>query len=85
VFSSHRQDGAETDLRDLGHYSASRTPRAYVTPQQRDTPARSTQAVINKENAGGDYNGGTVQVIHHITHARSEEAIHPVAADSGAY
>jgi CTP synthase len=40
------------------------------------------QAVINKERRG-DYNGGTVQVIPHIT-GEIRERIHRVAANSGA-
>ena len=40
------------------------------------------QAVINKERRG-DYNGGTVQVIPHIT-GEIRERIHRVSANSGA-
>ncbi|MDD2214143.1 MAG: CTP synthase [Oscillospiraceae bacterium] len=57
------QDGAETDL-DLGHYE-----RFLDTPLTRRSSVSSGQvyqSVINKERRG-DYNGGTVQVIPHIT------------------
>jgi CTP synthase len=57
------KDGAETDL-DLGHYE-----RFTDTPMSRlnsVTTGLVYQAVINKERRG-DYNGGTVQVIPHIT------------------
>lgn len=56
-------DGAETDL-DLGHYE-----RFLDTPLSRRSSVSSGQIyqnVINKERRG-DYNGGTVQVIPHIT------------------
>ncbi|ERN42173.1 CTP synthase [Rubidibacter lacunae KORDI 51-2] len=56
-------DGAETDL-DLGHYE-----RFTDTPMSRlnsVTTGSIYQAVINKERRG-DYEGGTVQVIPHIT------------------
>ncbi|MFW6731509.1 MAG: CTP synthase [Synechococcus sp.] len=72
-------DGAETDL-DLGHYE-----RFTDTPMTRlnsVTTGSIYQAVINKERRG-DYNGGTVQVIPHIT-GEIRERIHRVAANSGA-
>jgi CTP synthase len=56
-------DGAETDL-DLGHYE-----RFTDTPMSRlnsVTTGSIYQAVINKERRG-NYQGGTVQVIPHIT------------------
>ncbi|NOK70980.1 MAG: CTP synthase [Chloroflexi bacterium AL-N10] len=56
-------DGAETDL-DLGHYE-----RFTDTPMSRlnsVTTGSIYQAVINQERRG-DYQGGTVQVIPHIT------------------
>jgi CTP synthase len=72
-------DGAETDL-DLGHYE-----RFTDTPMTRlnsVTTGSIYQAVINKERRG-DYNGGTVQVIPHIT-GEIRERIHRVAANSHA-
>jgi CTP synthase len=56
-------DGAETDL-DLGHYE-----RYISTPMQRKnncTTGQIYETVISKERRG-DYLGGTVQVIPHIT------------------
>ncbi|MEX1317913.1 MAG: CTP synthase, partial [Synechococcaceae cyanobacterium] len=73
------EDGAETDL-DLGHYE-----RFTDTPLSRlnsVTTGSIYQAVINKERRG-DYNGGTVQVIPHIT-GEIRQRIHRVAANSGA-
>src|SRR3989449_7093532 len=56
-------DGAETDL-DLGHYERFTT----VTMAQKNnyTTGRIYDEVISKERRG-DYLGGTVQVIPHIT------------------
>ncbi|MBF2063308.1 MAG: CTP synthase [Calothrix sp. C42_A2020_038] len=62
------KDGAETDL-DLGHYE-----RFTDTPMSRlnsVTTGSVYQAVINRERRG-DYNGGTVQVIPHITNEIKE-------------
>ncbi len=56
-------DGAETDL-DLGYYERFSSVR--MTRDHNLTSGRIYQAVINKERAG-DYLGGTVQVIPHIT------------------
>ncbi|MEH6475308.1 MAG: CTP synthase [Sneathiella sp.] len=58
-------DGAETDL-DLGHYERF----TGVASKQTDnvTTGRIYQTVIRKERRG-DYLGGTVQVIPHITNA----------------
>ncbi|QFZ93240.2 CTP synthase [Synechococcus elongatus] len=70
-------DGAETDL-DLGHYE-----RFTDTPMSRlnsVTTGSIYQAVINKERRG-DYNGGTVQVIPHVT-AEIRDRIHRVAQDT---
>jgi CTP synthase len=56
-------DGAETDL-DLGHYE-----RFTGTPARRSdniTTGRIYQEIITKERRG-DYLGGTVQVIPHVT------------------
>ncbi|MGJ5631971.1 CTP synthase [Nostoc sp. CALU 1950] len=57
------QDGAETDL-DLGHYE--RFTDTSMSRLNCVTTGSIYQAVINKERRG-DYNGGTVQVIPHIT------------------
>ncbi|MBD2302510.1 CTP synthase [Nostoc sp. FACHB-87] len=57
------QDGAETDL-DLGHYE--RFTDTLMSRFNSVTTGSIYQAVINRERRG-DYNGGTVQVIPHIT------------------
>ena len=57
------QDGAETDL-DLGHYE--RFVRARMKKLNNFTAGRVYADVIRKERRG-DYLGGTVQVIPHIT------------------
>jgi len=56
-------DGAETDL-DLGHYE--RFVRTRMTRNNNYTTGRIYENVIRKERRG-DYLGGTVQVIPHIT------------------
>ena len=56
-------DGAETDL-DLGHYE--RFTSARMTQDNNCTSGRIYQRVIDRERRG-DYLGGTVQVIPHIT------------------
>jgi CTP synthase len=56
-------DGAETDL-DLGHYE--RYTRGTTGQVNNVTAGRVYNEVINKERRG-DYLGGTVQVIPHIT------------------
>ncbi len=56
-------DGAETDL-DLGHYE--RFVRMRATQDNNYTTGRIYESVIRKERRG-DYLGGTVQVIPHIT------------------
>jgi len=56
-------DGAETDL-DLGHYE--RFVRLTATRRNNFTTGRIYENVIRKERRG-DYLGGTVQVIPHIT------------------
>jgi CTP synthase len=73
------QDGAETDL-DLGHYE--RFTDTALSRLNSVTTGSIYQAVINKERRG-DYNGGTVQVIPHIT-GEIRERIHRVAANSNA-
>jgi CTP synthase len=56
-------DGAETDL-DLGHYE--RFVRARMGKRNNFTSGQIYESVIKKERRG-DYLGGTVQVIPHIT------------------
>ncbi len=69
-------DGAETDL-DLGHYE--RFIDENLTQLSNVTTGRIYQAVIAKERRG-DYLGGTVQVIPHITN-EIKERITRVARD----
>lgn len=57
------EDGAETDL-DLGHYE--RYLSIHMGQGNNFTSGRIYENVINKERRG-DYLGGTVQVIPHIT------------------
>jgi CTP synthase len=57
------EDGAETDL-DLGHYE--RFTHATMGKRNNFTSGRVYDAVLRKERRG-DYLGGTVQVIPHIT------------------
>ncbi|MEP6391558.1 MAG: CTP synthase [Halioglobus sp.] len=57
------EDGAETDL-DLGHYE--RFTRTTMRKTNNFTAGRVYSAVLRKERRG-DYLGGTVQVIPHIT------------------
>ena len=57
------EDGAETDL-DLGHYE--RYLGIHMSQSNNYTSGRIYDTVINKERRG-DYLGGTVQVIPHIT------------------
>lgn len=57
------EDGAETDL-DLGHYE--RFVRTKTTQAQNFTSGRIYANVLRKERRG-DYLGGTVQVIPHVT------------------
>ena len=57
------EDGAETDL-DLGHYE--RFIRTTMTSRNNFTTGRIYEEVLRKERRG-DYLGGTVQVIPHIT------------------
>ncbi|MCG9884164.1 MAG: CTP synthase [Cyanobacteria bacterium] len=70
-------DGAETDL-DLGHYE--RFTDTDMSRLNSVTTGLIYQSVINKERRG-DYQGGTVQVIPHIT-AEIRERIHRVAANT---
>ena len=58
-------DGAETDL-DLGHYE--RFTGRHATKDDNITTGRIYQDIIAKERRG-DFLGGTVQVIPHVTDA----------------
>ncbi len=72
-------DGAETDL-DLGHYE--RFTDENLSQLSNVTTGRIYQAVIAKERRG-DYLGGTVQVIPHITN-EIKERIQRLAKDGRA-
>ncbi|QOV22965.1 CTP synthase [Anabaenopsis elenkinii] len=65
------EDGAETDL-DLGHYE--RFTDTSMSRLNSVTTGLIYQAVINKERRG-DYHGGTVQVIPHITNEIKERIL----------
>jgi CTP synthase len=71
------EDGAETDL-DLGHYE--RFTDTAMSRLNSVTTGSIYQAVINKERRG-DYQGGTVQVIPHITN-EIKDRIHRVARNT---
>ncbi|MEC4895388.1 MAG: CTP synthase [Oscillatoria sp. PMC 1051.18] len=71
------EDGAETDL-DLGHYE--RFTDTSMSRLNSVTQGSIYQAVLNKERRG-DYQGGTVQVIPHITN-EIKERIHRVARNT---
>lgn len=71
------EDGAETDL-DLGHYE--RFTDTSMSRLNSVTTGSIYQAVINKERRG-DYQGGTVQVIPHITN-EIKDRIHRVARNT---
>ncbi len=70
------EDGAETDL-DLGHYE--RFTDVNLNKNHSVTTGKIYSAVIEKERRG-DYLGGTVQVIPHITN-QIKESILAAAAD----
>jgi CTP synthase len=73
-------DGAETDL-DLGHYERFTTAR--MTRLNSLTTGRVYEAVIAKERLG-EYNGGTVQVIPHVTYEIKQRMLAAVeGADLG--
>ena len=65
------EDGAETDL-DLGHYE--RFTDTSMSRLNSVTTGSIYQAVLNKERRG-DYMGGTVQVIPHITNEIKERVL----------
>jgi len=70
------EDGAETDL-DLGHYE--RFIRTTLSQRNNFTTGRIYERVLKKERRG-DYLGGTVQVIPHITN-EMKDAIEAGAGD----
>ncbi len=70
------EDGAETDL-DLGHYE--RFTHVKLTKDNNVTTGCIYYSVINKERRG-DFLGGTVQVIPHITN-EIKNSIRKVAKD----
>lgn len=70
------EDGAETDL-DLGHYE--RFIRTTLSQKNNFTTGRIYERVLRKERRG-DYLGGTVQVIPHITN-EMKQAIENGAGD----
>ena len=72
-------DGAETDL-DLGHYERFTDEPAYQANNV--TTGQVYAAVIGKERRG-EYLGGTIQVIPHITN-EIKDRIHSVARHSDA-
>ena len=72
-------DGAETDL-DLGHYE--RFVRQPTRQLNNATTGRIYSEVIAKERRG-DYLGGTVQVIPHITN-EIKSRVHRLAESTGA-
>jgi len=65
------EDGAETDL-DLGHYE--RFIRTKMNQRNNFTTGRVYEHVLRKERRG-DYLGGTVQVIPHITNEIKDRVI----------
>jgi len=71
------EDGAETDL-DLGHYE--RFIRTTMGKNNNFTTGQIYDEVIRKERRG-EYLGGTVQVIPHITN-QIKECVHLGAGDS---
>ncbi|AUW92738.1 MAG: CTP synthase [Sulfobacillus thermosulfidooxidans] len=73
------QDGAETDL-DLGHYE--RFMDVNLGQANNVTTGRIYWSTLTKERRG-DFLGGTIQVIPHITN-EIKERIHRVAEASGA-
>ncbi|HLC22928.1 MAG TPA: CTP synthase, partial [Dehalococcoidia bacterium] len=73
------KDGAETDL-DLGHYE--RFIDVELTAASNVTSGQIYSAVIGKERRG-DYLGGTIQVVPHVTN-EIKERIKDVSRISGA-
>ncbi len=73
------QDGAETDL-DLGNYE--RFIDINLTAESNVTAGQIYSAVINKERRG-DFLGGTIQVVPHVT-TEIKERFNKLALKSGA-
>ena len=73
------EDGAETDL-DLGHYE--RFIGVDLSQINNVTAGSIYQSVINRERAG-DYLGGTVQMVPHVSN-EIKERIRRAATNSGA-
>ncbi len=73
------EDGAETDL-DLGHYE--RIIDANVTRASNVTTGQIYSAIISKERRG-DFLGGTIQVIPHVTN-EIKHRIRKVTRETGA-
>lgn len=71
------EDGTETDL-DLGHYE--RFINENLNYNSNVTTGKIYWSVINKERHG-DYEGGTVQVIPHITNEIKSSFYKPVSED----
>ena len=70
-------DGAETDL-DLGHYE--RFTGVAATKSDNVTTGRIYSKVLGKERRG-DYLGGTVQVIPHVTDAIKKFVVADLTTD----
>jgi CTP synthase len=70
-------DGAETDM-DLGHYE--RFTSVQLSRTSNVTTGQIYESVISKERRG-DYLGGTVQVIPHVTN-EIKSRLEPVAEDA---
>ena len=73
------RDGAETDL-DLGNYE--RFIDINLTAESNVTAGQIYSSVINKERRG-DFLGGTIQVVPHVT-TEIKEQFHKLALKSGA-
>jgi CTP synthase len=71
------EDGAETDL-DLGHYE--RFLKTKMTRSNNFTAGKVYQDVIRKERRG-DYLGGTIQIIPHITNEIKHKIIQGVGSN----
>ena len=72
------EDGAETDL-DLGHYE--RFIDINLTSANNITSGKVYWSVISKERRG-DYLGGTVQVIPHVTNEIKERILQSATDDT---
>ncbi|MCL6452726.1 MAG: CTP synthase [Alicyclobacillus sp.] len=72
------EDGAETDL-DLGHYE--RFIDNNLTQANNVTSGKIYWSVINKERRG-DYLGGTVQVIPHVTNEIKDRILQAATPDT---